>query len=273
MGPPEMSNAVHTAHRAVDSDAVSWGARLGLASRAAIYMVMSILAFEVAFGHTNKETDQRGALEALSGQAFGKLLLVLLATGLACYALWRFSEAAFGAAGEGKKAGSRAKSFVRGVVYASLAVSAAKVLAGSGGSQAGQQKSMTAKAMTHTGGRLLVGVVGAVVVIVGLAMIYEGAKRKFLDNLDMSRAAVGTRKTVTRIGMVGTIARGAVFGLAGALVIEAAVTFSPSKAGGLDRALHTLAGQPYGKLLLSVAAAGLLAFALYGFAEARWRRT
>ena len=268
-----MSNAVHTAHRAVDTEAMSWGARLGLASRAAIYLLMSILAFEVAYGHSDKETDQRGALQTLATNSFGKLLLVLLTAGLACYALWRFSEAAFGAVGEGKKAGPRAKSFVRGVVYASLAVSAVKVLAGSGGSQAGQQKSMTAKAMSHTGGRLLVGVIGAVIVIVGLGMIYEGVRKKFLDDLDMSREAIGTRETVTRVGMVGTIARGAVIGLAGVLVVEAAVTYSPSKAGGLDRALHTLAAQPYGKILLSVAAAGLLAFALYGFAEARWHRT
>ncbi len=268
-----MSNAVHAARRAVDTDALSWGARLGLASRAAIYLLMSILAFEVAYGRTNKETDQRGALEALSNNGFGKVLLVLLAVGFACYALWRFSEAAFGVVGEGKKAGPRAKSFVRGLIYASFAVTAIEVLAGSGGSQAGQQKGLTAKAMAHPGGRLLVGAVGAVVVIVGLAMVYEGAKRKFSDNLDMSRATSGTRNTVTRLGMVGTIARGLVIGLAGALVVEAAATYSPSKAGGLDVALHTLAGQPYGKLLLTVAAAGLLAFALYGFAEARWHRT
>lgn len=268
-----MSNAVLNAHRATDVDPMSWGARFGLASRAAIYLLMSILAFEVAYGHTNKETDQRGALESLSTSSFGMVLLVLLAIGFACYALWRFSEAAFGAVGQGKKAGPRLKSLVRGLVYASFAVSAVKVLAGSGGSQAGQQKSMTASAMAHTGGRLLVGVVGAVIVCVGLAMIYEGVKKKFLDNLDMSRATAGTRKSVTRLGVVGTIARGAVIGLAGVLVVDAAVTYSPSKAGGLDRALHTLAGQPYGKLLLAVAAAGLLAFALYGFAEARWHRT
>ena len=268
-----MSNAVQTAHRAVDSDAMSWGARLGLASRAAIYLLMSILAFEVAYGHSNKETDQRGALEALSTNAFGKVLLVLLALGFACYALWRFSEAALGVTGEGKKAGPRATSFGRGVVYASFGVTAIKVLAGSGGSQSGQQKGMTARAMSHSGGRLLVGVIGAVVVIVGLAMIYQGIKKKFLDDLDMTRATPDVRKTVTRVGMVGIIARGAVIGLAGALVIDAAVTYSPSKAGGLDRALHTLAAQPYGQLLLTVAAVGLLAFALYGLAEVRWHRT
>lgn len=268
-----MSNAVRTAHRAVDTDATSWGARLGLASRACIYLLMSILAFEVAYGHTNKETDQRGALEALSTSGLGKVLLVLLAFGLACYALWRFSEAAFGVAGKGKRAAPRAKSFLRGLIYASFAFTAVEVLAGAGGSQASQQKDMTAKVMAHPGGRLVVGAIGAVVVIVGLAMIYEGVKKKFLDNLDMSRATAAARKAVTRLGMVGTIARGAVIGLAGALVVDAAVTYSPTKAGGLDVALHTLAGQPYGKLLLTLAAAGLLAFALFGFAEARWHRT
>jgi type IV secretory pathway VirB2 component (pilin) len=77
---------------------------------------------------------------------------------------------------------------------------------------------------------------------------------------------------VKRLGTVGTVARGLVFALAGVLVIDAAVTASPSKAGGLDTALHTLRNQPFGEFLLIIAALGLIAFGIYGLAEARWRR-
>jgi len=38
--------------------------------------------------------------------------------------------------------------------------------------------------------------------------------------------------------------RGLTFALAGVLVIEAAVTHDPSKAGGIDKALLTLRNQP-----------------------------
>lgn len=85
--------------------------------------------------------------------------------------------------------------------------------------------------------------------------------------------SASTRSVVSKLGMVGTIARGAVIALAGGLVVDAAVTFRPAKARGLDGALRTLAAQPYGKTLLGAAAFGLIAFGVYGFAEPRWHRT
>ena len=72
--------------------------------------------------------------------------------------------------------------------------------------------------------------------------------------------------------MIGTAARGAVFALAGVLVIDAAVSYQPAKAGGIDKALLTLRGQPFGEVLLTVAALGLIIFGVYGLCEARWRR-
>jgi len=66
--------------------------------------------------------------------------------------------------------------------------------------------------------------------------------------------------------------RGLIFALAGVLVIEAAVTHDPSKAGGIDKALLTLRNQPFGEFLLILAALGLMVFGVYGLCEARWRR-
>jgi hypothetical protein len=71
---------------------------------------------------------------------------------------------------------------------------------------------------------------------------------------------------------VGYLARGIVFALAGGLVVKAAVDHDAEKAGGLDVALHSVAGAPYGKFLLFAAAAGLACFGAYSFAEARYRR-
>jgi hypothetical protein len=68
-------------------------------------------------------------------------------------------------------------------------------------------------------------------------------------------------------------ARGAVFALAGAFLTRAAVDYQPAKATGLDGALRSLRDHPAGPWLLGAAAVGLIAFGLYGFAEARWRYT
>ena len=63
-----------------------------------------------------------------------------------------------------------------------------------------------------------------------------------------------------------------VFGLVGLFLIKAAIDYQPRKAVSLDGALAKLAHQPYGYALLGVVAAGLIAFALYSFADVRYRK-
>ena len=72
--------------------------------------------------------------------------------------------------------------------------------------------------------------------------------------------------------MIGTIARRAVFALAGVLVIDAAVSHNAAESGGIDKALLTLRDQPFGEFLMLLAALGLLVFGVYGLCEARWRK-
>jgi hypothetical protein len=53
----------------------------------------------------------------------------------------------------------------------------------------------------------------------------------------------------------------------------AAIRSNLGEAGGLDAALRTLAGQPFGTVLLIAVAIGLAAFGVYCFAAARSHRT
>ena len=259
---------------AVKRDVLGPGARLGLVARASIYLLIGVLSILVAAGHSTAETDQWGAMQQLNRSTLGHVLLWVVALGLAGYALWRFSEAVFGVAGEGKKAGPRLKSFARGCVYTVIAFMAFEVAAGRGvRSQAGRQITLTAQVMRHTGGRVAVALVGAAVAVVGAILVYEGATGKFEKYLDLSRAPAVTRRIVKIIGVVGTVARGALFALAGIFVIQAAWDYEPKKAAGLDGALRSLRDTAVGPWLLGVVALGLVAFGLYGLAEARWRRT
>jgi hypothetical protein len=90
--------------------------------------------------------------------------------------------------------------------------------------------------------------------------------------LETSRMSMKTRVVVKRLGMVGTTARGAIFALAGALVVEAAINYQPSKARGLDKALLTLRNQPFGEALVIIAGLGLIIFGIYALCEARWHK-
>jgi uncharacterized integral membrane protein len=247
-------------------------ARAGLTARGIIYILIGWVAVLVAAGNGSHEPDQQGALQLLAGKPYGVVSLWLLGIGFAAYALWRLSEAAFGVAGEGNGAGPRLKSLGRALVYAGLAYLTFQVISGAQGSEAGKQRDLTGSVMQHSGGRLLVGIVGAIVVIVGLVLISQGIHRTFMKYLQTSRMSPKTRRVVRWLGTIGTVARGAVFGLVGALVIDAAVTHNAAASGGIDSALLTLRNQPFGVVLLLAAAAGLVIFGIYGLCEARWRR-
>jgi hypothetical protein len=266
------ARASGTARRASNSPVARALARAGLTARGILYILIGWIAILVALGQSSHEADQQGALQLLAGQPYGLVLLWLLGIGFAGYALWRLSEAAFGVTGEGNGAGPRLKSLVRALVYAFFAYLTFKVISGAPGNQTKKQQDLTATVMHHPGGQWLVGIAGLAIVIAGLVLVFEGIRRKFLKYLRLSEMSPRTRRLVERLGMIGTAARGAVFALAGVLVVEAAVTYKPAKAGGIDKALLTLRNQPFGEFLLILAALGLIVFGVYGLCEARWRK-
>lgn len=258
------------ARQAENSDALDWGARAGIAARGLLWLVIGFLALRICAGVGGK-ADKKGAFSALREQPFGKVLLVLLAVGFAAHALYRVVEGTVGRRDEeeGRKRNlKRAWSLARAVIYGALAVSVIRFLA-SGSGSSDNAKKPTADLMSHSGGRWLVGVIGAGVVIGGLAQGVRGLRQDFTDKLTMPGGTMST--VVKRAGTVGLVGRGLVYALVGSFLVEAAVAYQPSKAKGLDESLKTLAAQPYGVVLLLIAAVGMLGFALWSFLEARYR--
>jgi hypothetical protein len=270
-----MAGIGSSARGAAHGPAMEALARFGLAARAFVYLVIGWLAVQIARGHgRSQEANQRGAVADIARHSYGVALLWVLAFGLAAYAIWRLAEAAFGTAADGKETGPRIQSLVRGVVYAGFAVTTFAFIAGrSKHAQSQQQATLTGRVMKHDYGRWLVGLVGLVVVVIGVAMIVEGVRRKFEKQLRMQDLTGPTRTVVVWLGVIGTTARGFVFAVAGALVLDSAVTVDPHKSTGLDGALRTLADRAYGPWILGALAVGLIAFGLYGFAASRWART
>lgn len=248
-------------------------ARAGFLARASIYAVVGILAIKVAVGAGGTTTNQQGALETIAHQPFGKVLLVLTACGLGGYALWRFTRAALGhGPEESDSTFDRIAAVGSGIVYAGLCAIAIEILAGSSGGGTGNPRKTTAGILGWPGGAWLVGAAGAGLVGVGLYQGYRAVTQDFLESSKTEEMGEATRRWVALIGTVGHLARMVVFVLVGAFLIDAAVSFDPNKAVGLDGALARLAHRPYGSFLLGIVAAGLIAFAVYSASDARYRR-
>ncbi len=251
----------------------AWLARGGLVAKGASYAIVAVLAIELAVGHGGKATSRSGALHALAGDSFGKVVLGLLVAGFAAYALWRFVEAWAAPGDDAKKWAKRLGSIGRGLIYAGLAFSAAKILvgAGGGGSQNAKAHQTTATLLSLPAGTWLVGIGGAIVIGVGLWNFYRGISGKFEDKWRTGEMSPTARRWGGRAGTVGHVARAAVFGLIGVFVIKAALDYDPKEAIGLDGALQKLAAAAYGPWLLGVTAAGLFAYGLYCLVDARYR--
>src|SRR5690242_14907014 len=186
-------NVKRSARQASRSPAAHFLARAGLTARGVIYILVGGVAVLVALGRSSREADQQGALHLLAGKSYGMVSLWLLAIGFAGYALWRLSEAAFGVTGEPPGAGPRLKSLARAVLYAGFAYLTFSVISGTRHSQTRQQQDMTATAMQHTAGRWLVGIVGLIIVIVGLVLVSEGVRSKFMKYLRTGQMSPRTR--------------------------------------------------------------------------------
>jgi hypothetical protein len=248
-------------------------ARAGLVAKGVSFGIVAVLAIKLAVGHGGKATSREGALHELAGESFGKVVLALLVVGFAAYALWRFVEAWAAPGEDAKKWAKRAGSVSRGLIYAALAYSAAKLLAGAGGSGSQNERAReTAETLfSWPAGTWLVGIAGAVVIGVGLWNLYRGLALKFEDRWRTGEMGATERRWAGRVGAVGHVARAVVFGLIGVFVVKAALEYDPKEAIGLDGALQKLASAEYGPYLLGLTAAGLLAYGLYCLVDARYR--
>ena len=252
-------------------------ARTGLVAKGASYALVGALAIKLALGDGGSATSRQGALAQLAKDSFGKIVLIALAAGFAAYALWRFiqayAERPDAQDGEAKVWGKRAGYVARGLIYAGLTYSTIRILAGSGGGQSQNAKAhhSTAVVLAWPGGTWLVGAAGLALVGAGFWNLYRGVTRKFEDKWRMSGRSPAIRKWGSRAGVLGHVARFVVFGLIGVFLVKAAVDYNPKDAIGLDGALQKLAHASYGSWLLGVTAAGLIAYGLFCFVEARLR--
>lgn len=257
----------------VQSQPFEWLARAGFIARGLIYAIIGVLAAKVALGAGGKTANQQAALETIAHQPFGTFLLIVVAVALAGYAGWRIFRAALGHGPEASDSTmDRVSAFASGLVYAAICYIAVKLLLGSQPSSSTKPHKATAGVLGWPGGPWLVGAAGAVLIGVGLYQGWRGLSRDFLKDSKTEEMGPLVRKSIGWVGMFGHLARMVVFCLVGAFLIKAAIEYNPRAAVGLDGALAKLAHQSYGMVLLGVVAAGLIAFAIYSFSDARYRR-
>jgi hypothetical protein len=264
-----------TGERVARTDTFEGLARAGLVARGVVYGIIGILAVKLALGDGGDATNQQGALQKIAQGPLGKVLLILMVIGLLGYATWRLVRAALGHGPEASDdTKDRISSLVSGIAYAALAVTALKILTGSGGGggPSSDPQGTTGGVLGWPGGRVLVIIAGLIFIGVAIDQAIKGLKKKFLEDSKTEEMSRRVRDAFTAVGETGLVARAVVFCLIGWFLVRAAIEYDPDKAVGLDGALARLGQSTFGPVALGVVAAGLVAFGIYSVFDARYRR-
>lgn len=266
------STSEHTAKQATRSGPARLLGRIGLVAYGVVYLLVAWLAVQVAIGDGGK-ADKNGALQTIAAQPAGKFLLWVITIGLVAFVVWQVVEAIWGYRYAGKRrTRKRLASAGEALIFGYFAYSAGRMAASGSAVSDANQSSMVAKLLAEPYGKALVALAGLAVIVIAGFVVRRGVKKEFLEDLDLSTANTATRNAMTKLGQVGYVAVGVAYGIAGLLVVIAALRSDPNKATGLDTALKTLSAQPYGDLLLILVAAGLAAYGVYSLFDARYRR-
>lgn len=264
-------HARRAAHQA--SPSVQKLARLGYAAKGVVYLIIGGVAAQAAFSPAEQVEGTEGALHTILEQPFGKVLLGIVALGLAGFVVWRAVQAIRDPEHSGggmKRTAGRVGFAISGVVYAALTLEAVRMIRGSGG-QGGGSQHWTGVVMEKPFGRIAIGLAGLGIVGYGLYQLVKAFKSDLDKRLNLEGSAVATRRRVVALARAGTAARGVVFAIIGWLVIKSALQYDASEAQGLQGALVTLREAAYGPYLLGLVALGLMAYGISQLVKARYR--
>ena len=264
------SSTVHTtASRLAHSPIFRGFARAGFVVNGGLHLLIGFIALGVAFG-SGGEADQGGALSAVASRPGGLILLWAAVVGLYGLGLFQVVVALLVRGGDKDAWADRAKEGGKGVAYLAVGTTALTFALGGSTDSSGQTQSLSAQLLAAPGGVLLLVVLALAVFAIGVYFVVKGWKKKFVEDLVVP-AGSGGRATIAT-GMVGYIAKGVAVAVVGILFAVAAFTADPDEASGLDGAMKSLAELPFGVVILTAVALGIVAYGVYCFVRARFAR-
>lgn len=268
---------------------IEWMARVGYAARGVMYFILGGMAVRAAVGSVRSVTGWRGAMRELFAQPLGRVLVVAVVVGLGAHAAWSLVQAAVdpewrararrtpdGESGAGR-IGYRVSRLFEGLFHVGLVVGALGLITGmrlharTGHHESNAQR-WAAVLMSLPWGVWLVGITGAGVVGFAIFELARAWRTRFDAMIPLREIRPGWRRVLVNVSRFGIAARGVVVGLVGMWLIDAAWEANARLAKGVGATLRDLRERPDGPVVFIVLAVGLVAYGMYEFVRAGWRR-
>jgi hypothetical protein len=248
--------------------------RVGYAAKGVIYLLIGVLALQLALGEGGRVTNASGILRAIVEQPLGHALLLMVGVGILAYAGWEIAQAIFDTRRQGSDTKGwigRLLGIIKAVVYGTIGWEALRMVLGNNQrSQGADDYARTT--MSFPLGGIFLGLVGIGVGVYGVMQIRQAWQFKFDDELDQNQLRREGGGWVLSVGRWGIGARGIILAIMGYAIARAGFDRRPSEAGGIAESLWTLLSQPYGHWLLAAVAAGLICFGFFQLLHARYAR-
>lgn len=256
--------------------ALEASSRFGFAANGFVYLSVGILMLASAIGMRGEAVDPHGLLYVLAQQPFGRVWLVLIGAGLWAFVGWRGLQAVFDVDHEGSDLKGwvvRITQGFGGLAYAVLASGVFELL-----DEVGPRMGAADLAENQEKASILLGLPfgGAALIAIGLGIAAVGVGNIVMGLVNDFAATLVCSKTVCRwvlpLARIGYAARGSAYLPLALFVVLAGWRARSSEVRTFATALDALERQPGGAIMLGATAAGLIAFGLYAFVEARFRR-
>lgn len=258
---------------------LTWLARGGYAARGVVYLIIGGFALLAAIG-SGQPVDSHQSLQTVLAQPSGSTLLWIVVIGLAAFAAWRAVQALRDSDHHGtdlKGLTIRTGLLASGVTYVLLALFALGLLIrgfktsgeGGGSGGGGQAQDFLSHLLSWDHSNIVIRLIALIPLGVGIAHIIKGWKASFERYFEADEGVMRMVRPVSRFGL---IARGVAFIEIAVLLAVSGSRYDAMHPPGIKEALNGLQNLPFGHIILLVVALGLIAFAVYSFAEAVWRR-
>ncbi len=194
-------------------------ASFGIATKGVVYLIIGALTALSAFGFGGKKSGSKTVIEFISQQSFGKILLIILAIGLAGYVFWRWYQAFANPKDiENNTKGTvkRIAYFISGVFYGALAVKAVVIVMGSQGGG----KSFTEKVFGSDYATAIAIIIGLGLLGKGIYEFYKVYSGKFKKDVESAGIPHKAENLILKAGKVGHTSRGIVASILGFLFLK-----------------------------------------------------
>jgi hypothetical protein len=217
----------------------------------------------------NGGADENSMLAILNDVIAGKILLLVIMVGTACYIVWRIFEAVTDPYGYGKDLAGMGKR--SGIVLSTVAdllivFAAMRVLLGTGDIQQSgepyEEREFVSKVLNETWGVLALTAMGIGVLIAAVVQLVYGITRGYKERLDIDHYSKAGKAIIHFLAWVGYCSRGIIVGITGFFLVKAAFSGESNDVVNTDKAFDFI-GDEVGHVYFIMVAVGTVCYGVF----------